>query len=116
MHPITGRSSFHYGLDYSARLGTPIFATADGIVTFSGRWQDFGLTVEVSHGFDYVTRYAHCSKLLVRKGQKVKRGDIIARVGSSGRSTATHLHYEVLHEGKKKNPWSYVLTGNEVTD
>jgi murein DD-endopeptidase MepM/ murein hydrolase activator NlpD len=85
MHPITGRSSFHYGLDYSARLGTPILATADGIVTYSGRWQDFGLTVEISHGHDYVTRYAHCSKLLVRKGQKVKRGDVIARVGSSGR-------------------------------
>lgn len=116
MHPITGRSAFHYGTDFAARLGTPILATADGIVTYSGRWQDFGMTVELSHGHDYVTRYAHCSKLLVRKGQKVKRGDIIARVGSSGRSTATHLHYEVLYQGKKKNPLAYVLAGNEVTE
>lgn len=116
MHPITGRASFHYGLDYAARLGTPIFATGDGIVTYSGRWQDFGQTVEISHGYDFVTRYAHCSKLLVRKGQRVKRGDVIARVGSSGRSTATHLHYEVLKGGKKQNPFSYILASNEVTD
>jgi murein DD-endopeptidase MepM/ murein hydrolase activator NlpD len=116
MHPITGRSSFHYGVDFAARLGTPILATADGIVSYAGRWSDFGLSVEISHGYDYVTRYAHCSKVLVRKGQRVKRGDVIARVGSSGRSTATHCHYEVLHNGKKQNPLSYVLAGNEVTD
>jgi murein DD-endopeptidase MepM/ murein hydrolase activator NlpD len=116
MDPITGRSSFHYGVDYSVRLGTPIYATGDGIVTYAGKWSGFGLTVEISHGFDYVTRYAHTSKILVRKGQKIKRGDVIARVGSSGRSTATHLHYEVLQKGKKKNPLAFVLTGSEVMD
>jgi len=116
MHPITGRSSWHYGVDYSARLGTPIYATADGIVTFAGKWAQFGNTVELSHGFDYVTRYAHASKLLVKKGQRVKRGDVIARVGSSGRSTATHLHYEVIEQGRKRNPLSYVLSSSEVTD
>jgi murein DD-endopeptidase MepM/ murein hydrolase activator NlpD len=116
MDPITGRSSFHRGVDYSARLGTPIFAAADGIVTFAGKWAEFGYTVEINHGFDYVTRYAHASKLLVKKGQRVKRGDVIARVGSSGRSTATHLHYEVMHKGRKKNPLAYVLSGKEVTD
>jgi murein DD-endopeptidase MepM/ murein hydrolase activator NlpD len=116
MDPITGRSSRHWGVDYSARLGTPIFAAADGIVTFAGKWGDFGYTVELNHGFDYVTRYAHASKLLVKKGQRVKRGDVIARVGSSGRSTATHLHYEVIYKGHKKNPLAYVLSGKEVTD
>lgn len=116
MHPLTGRSSWHYGVDYSARLGTPILASADGIVTFSGRWHSFGLSVEISHGFDYVTRYAHCSKLLVKKGQRIRRGDVIARVGSTGSSTATHLHYEVIDKGKKKNPLKFVLSGKEITD
>ncbi len=115
MDPITGRSSRHWGVDYSARLGTPIFATADGIVTFAGKWAAFGNTVEVSHG-DFVTRYAHASTLLVQKGQRIKRGDVIARVGSSGRSTATHLHYEVIHSGQKRNPLAYVLSGKEVTE
>lgn len=116
MDPITGRSSRHWGVDYSARLGTPIFAVADGIVTFAGKWAAFGNTVEISHGYDFVTRYAHASTILVRTGQRVKRGDVIARVGSSGRSTATHLHYEVIHTGQKRNPLAYVLSGKEVTD
>lgn len=114
--PFTGRTSSHYGVDYSARLGTPIFATADGIVTFCGKWYEFGWTVEVSHGHGTVTRYAHCAKLLVKKGQRVTRGDIIARVGSSGRSTATHLHYEVITNGSKKDPLRYVLTSREIVD
>jgi murein DD-endopeptidase MepM/ murein hydrolase activator NlpD len=116
MDPITGRSSRHWGVDYSARLGTPIYATADGIVTFAGKWAAFGYTVEISHGHDFVTRYAHTSKILVKKGQRVSRGDVIARVGSSGRSTATHLHYEVIRKGRKQNPLAYVLSGKEVTD
>jgi murein DD-endopeptidase MepM/ murein hydrolase activator NlpD len=116
MDPITGRSAMHYGVDYSVRLGTPIFSTGDGIVTYAGKWSGFGLTVEVSHGYDYVTRYAHTSKILVKKGQRVRRGDVIARVGSSGRSTATHLHYEVLLKGRKKDPLAFVLTGDEVLE
>ncbi len=114
--PFTGRTSWHHGVDYSARLGTPIFATADGVATFCGKWYEFGWTVEVSHGHGVVTRYAHCSKLLVQRGQRVKRGEIIARVGSSGRSTATHLHYEVIANGSKKNPLAYVLSTQEVVD
>lgn len=114
--PITGRLSNHWGIDYSVRLGTPILATADGVVTFAGKWGGFGLTVEISHGFDYVTRYAHTSRILVRKGQRVKRGDVIARVGSSGRSTATHLHYEVIYSGKKKNPLAFMLSSREVVE
>jgi murein DD-endopeptidase MepM/ murein hydrolase activator NlpD len=116
MDPFTGRSTRHMGVDYSARLGTPIFATADGIVTYAGKWADFGLVVEISHGYDFVTRYAHTSKVLVKKGQRVKRGDVIARVGSTGRSTATHLHYEVLYKGQRVNPLAYVLTGKEVIE
>jgi murein DD-endopeptidase MepM/ murein hydrolase activator NlpD len=116
MDPFTGRTSWHRGVDYSARLGTPIFATADGVVSFASKWFEFGWTVEVSHGYGFVSRYAHCSKILVERGQRVKRGDVIARVGSSGRSTATHLHYEVLLDGSKKNPLTYVLSGREIVD
>jgi murein DD-endopeptidase MepM/ murein hydrolase activator NlpD len=96
MDPISGRRSVHRGIDFSARKGTPVVAPADGVVTFSGRWKTYGKVVEISHGYGYVTRYAHLEKQLVRKGQKVKRGDVIARVGSSGKSTFSHLHYEVV--------------------
>ena len=116
MDPFTGRTSWHRGIDYSARLGTPIFATADGVVSFAGKLVEFGWTVEVSHGYGFVTRYAHCSKLLVEEGQRVKRGEVIARVGSSGRSTATHLHYEIVLDGSRRNPLAYVLSRREVVD
>ncbi len=116
MDPFTGRTTWHYGVDYAARLGTPVFAAADGVVAFAGKGYEFGWTVEISHGYGFVTRYAHCSKLLVEPGQRVKRGDVIARVGSSGRSTATHLHYEVILDGSKRNPLAYVLSGREVVD
>ncbi len=116
MDPFTGQASSHYGVDFSARVGTPIFATADGVVTFTGRWYEFGWAVEISHGNGMVTRYAHCSKILVEMGQRVKRGEVIARVGSSGRSTAPHLHYEVILDGNRKNPLAYVLSGREVVD
>lgn len=116
MDPFTGRLSRHRGVDYSVRLGAPIFATADGVVSYARRWSNFGNVVEISHGHGFVTRYAHVSKILVKKGQRVKRGDIIARVGSTGRSTAAHLHYEVLKDGKPQNPVAYVLTGNEIVD
>jgi len=116
MDPFTGRTSWHRGVDWAARLGTPIFATADGVVSFAGKWFEFGWTVEISHGYGFVSRYAHCSKILVERGQRVKRGEVIARVGSSGRSTATHLHYEVLLDGSKKNPLTYVLSGREIVD
>ncbi len=110
MDPINGRRSMHRGVDFSARKGTPVFSPADGVVTFSGRWKTYGKVVEISHGHGYVTRYAHLEKQLVRKGQKVKRGDIIARVGASGKSTFSHLHYEVEVNGKRVDPLKYVLT------
>ena len=109
MDPITGRRTMHRGTDYSARYGTPVKATADGVVTFSGMWKTYGNVVELSHGNGLITRFAHMSKRLVRKGQKVRRGDIIGRVGATGKSTFTHLHYEVERDGKRVDPLKYVL-------
>jgi murein DD-endopeptidase MepM/ murein hydrolase activator NlpD len=109
MDPVTGRRTMHRGLDFSARLGTPVHSTADGVVTFSGRWKTYGEVVEISHGFGYVTRFAHLQKRLVKKGQKVRRGDVIGRVGSSGKSTFSHLHYEVERDGKRVDPLKFVL-------
>ena len=116
MDPFTGRLARHRGLDFSVRLGTPIFSTADGVVTYARRWSNFGNVVEISHGSSFVTRYAHVSKIFVKKGQKVKRGDIIARVGSTGKSTAAHLHYEVHRKGIPVNPLAYILSGREIAN
>ncbi|MGD8414105.1 MAG: M23 family metallopeptidase [Candidatus Latescibacterota bacterium] len=109
MDPISGRRSVHRGVDFSARKGTPVIAPADGVVNFSGRWKTYGNVVEISHGYGFVTRYAHLEKQLVRKGQRVKRGDVIARVGSSGKSTFSHLHYEVVVDGRRVNPLNYIV-------
>jgi len=109
MDPLTGRRTMHRGIDFSARLGTPVFATADGVVTFSGTWKTYGHVVEVSHGHGIVTRFAHLQKRLVRKGQKVRRGDLIARVGASGKSTFSHLHYEVERDGNRVDPRKYLI-------
>jgi len=107
--PFTGRRRFHEGLDIAARRGTPIVATADGVVVEAGWKEGFGKTLVINHGFGYSTRYAHCSRLLVKSGHQVKRGDVIACVGSTGRSTAPHLHYEVRIKGKPVNPYPYIL-------
>ena len=107
--PYTGRRTPHRGVDYSARKGTPVFATADGVVAFSGKWRTYGEVVEISHGHGYITRFAHLEKRLVRKGQRVRRGDIIGRVGSTGRSTFAHLHYEVEKDGHRVNPLRYIV-------
>lgn len=94
-------------MDFSANTGTPVYATGNGTVTTSGRQSGYGLTVEIDHGFDYKTLYAHLSKILVKRGQKVKRGEIIGLVGSTGKSTGPHLHYEVVNKGRKVNPVNY---------
>ena len=107
--PFTGRMSWHRGLDVSTNVGTPVVAPADGIVTYSGKKVDFGNIVTIDHGYGYQTRYGHNSKLLARKGQKVKRGQVIAFVGNTGRSTGPHLHYEVLRNGVPVNPMDYIL-------
>jgi murein DD-endopeptidase MepM/ murein hydrolase activator NlpD len=106
--PFTKIRKFHYGMDFTAKSGTPIFATGDGVVLKADNsLSGYGNHIEISHGYGYVTLYAHLSKYNCRKGQRVKRGDIIGYVGSTGRSEAPHLHYEVIQNGKKINPMNF---------
>ena len=107
--PFTGRREMHHGLDVATRSGTPIIAPADGIVAFAGREGGFGNLLTIDHGYGVVTKYGHCSAIDVKIGQKVKRGDVIARVGNTGRSTGPHLHYEVAVNGVSINPMRYIL-------
>jgi murein DD-endopeptidase MepM/ murein hydrolase activator NlpD len=103
-HPILKIRKMHTGIDFVANIGTPVYATGKGKVVFVGRNGGYGLEVRIDHGFGYRTLYAHLSKVLVKRGQKVKRGDLIAKSGNSGLSTGPHLHYEISHNGKKLNP------------
>jgi murein DD-endopeptidase MepM/ murein hydrolase activator NlpD len=109
MDPFTGRISYHRGIDYHARTGTPVMSTADGIVTMAKKKGSFGLAIEVNHGNGFKTRYAHLSKMLVKRGQRVKRGDIIGLVGNTGLSTGSHLHYEVIFRKVHRNPIQYII-------
>jgi murein DD-endopeptidase MepM/ murein hydrolase activator NlpD len=109
MDPISGRRSMHRGVDFSARMGTPVSSTADGVVTYSGVEQTYGNVVEISHGNGFITRYAHLQRRLVQKGQRVTRGDVVGRVGSTGRSTFSHLHYEIEQQGERVDPLRFVL-------
>ena len=102
--PFTGKSAMHEGVDFVVPLGTPIHAAASGIVVYAGWHPDFGNLVEIDHGNDILTRYAHASKLVVKVGQVVKRGQLISYVGSTGRSTGNHLHFEVRFKGLAQNP------------
>jgi len=108
-HPIHHRALPHEGVDISAPNGTPILAAAKGTVTYSGWMSGLGNTVEIDHGYGYVTRYGHASTLLVRKGQKLTRGEVIAHVGSTGISTSPHLHYEIRVGGVAVNPMNYII-------
>ena len=107
--PFTGRKEFHKGMDIAHREGTPILAAADGIVSFAGKKGSMGKVVVIDHGHGMITRYAHLSEVLKQRGEKIKRGDIIARMGNSGRSTGPHLHYEVHLNGVPVNPANYIL-------
>ncbi len=107
--PFTGVPAMHGGVDFSANYGTPVRATAAGYVRSAGDGGTLGLLVEIDHDNGIVTRYAHNSKILVTPGQRVKRGDIISEVGSTGRSTSPHCHYEVHVEGQSVNPLRYIL-------
>lgn len=107
--PFTGRKEFHKGLDLAANTGSEIQATADGIVCFSGREGTFGKTITIDHGHGMKTRYAHLDKPLKKKGESVKRGDVIGLVGNTGRSTGSHLHYEIMVNGIRVNPEEYLL-------
>ena len=107
--PFTSLREFHKGLDIANRKGTPIIATADGIVTFTGKKGLLGKVIKVDHGHGIVTRYGHLQKVLKQRGEAVKRGETIALMGNSGRSTGPHLHYEVFLNGIPVNPNKYIL-------
>ncbi|MDQ6640149.1 MAG: M23 family metallopeptidase [Pseudomonadota bacterium] len=106
--PFAHTHAFHAGLDFAARIGTPIAAAAGGVIAFAGFKRDFGWVVEIDHGNGLATRYAHASELLVQAGQVVVPGDRIAMVGSTGRSTGPHLHFEVLRSGDHVDPRRYL--------
>lgn len=105
--PVYGTRKFHEGMDFSAPIGTPVYATGNGRVTSAGWQSAYGNTVEIDHGFNYMTRYAHMSRINVRPGQYVKRGDKIGEVGNTGKSTGPHLHYEVRLFDVPQNPVNY---------
>ncbi|WP_298834547.1 M23 family metallopeptidase [uncultured Piscinibacter sp.] len=112
--PFTGRTALHMGLDFPADVGTPILAAAGGVVQLSETNPAYGQMVEVDHGNGLVTRYAHASKLMVRTGDIVRRGQPIAKVGSTGRSTGPHLHFEVLVDGVPQNPAKFLAGGESA--
>ncbi|HCS88289.1 MAG TPA: peptidase M23 [Bacteroidales bacterium] len=107
MDPVYHTPRFHSGMDFTAPVGTDVYATGNGQIVFVGWKQGYGNTVVLSHGFDYTTLYAHLSKPLVKVGQRVKRGDIIALVGNTGKSTGPHLHYEVRLRDKPVDPRNF---------
>ena len=112
--PITGRSALHTGLDFQADKGTPILAAAGGIVVVQEYHSAYGNMVEIDHGNDLVTRYAHASSVFVKKGDLVRRGQKIAAVGSTGRSTGAHLHFEVLVSGVPQDPQKFLAAGDSL--
>lgn len=107
MHPILKYRKMHHGMDFTAKKGTPIYATGDGKVIKASRGSGFGRVVYIDHGFGYITKYGHMSKFNTKKGRQVKRGDIIGYVGNSGLSSGSHLHYEVHKNGKPINPINF---------
>jgi len=104
LDPFTGRNALHQGVDYMVSAGTAIRASAGGVVAYADLHPQYGNMVEIDHGNEIVTRYAHASRLLVKVGQVVRRGEKIAEVGSTGRSTGNHLHFEVRYKGIAQNP------------
>ncbi len=106
--PFNGNKAFHEGLDFTANTGTAIRAAADGIVSEAARTHDYGNLVKIQHGSGLETRYAHASKLLVKAGERVTKGQVVAEVGSTGRSTGPHLHYEIRLNGESLDPRKYL--------
>lgn len=115
-HPILHISRPHEGIDVSAPMGAPIVAPAGGVVTRVTKETGYGLVLEIDHGNGITTKYAHCSRIVVREGQRVKRGQVIANVGNSGLSTGPHLHYEIHVNGKVVDPLTYVLPAGAIPD
>jgi murein DD-endopeptidase MepM/ murein hydrolase activator NlpD len=112
--PITGRSALHTGLDFSADPGTPILSAAGGVVVTQEYHAAYGNMIEIDHGNDLVSRYAHASRVFVKKGDLVRRGQKIAEVGTTGRSTGSHLHFEVLVQGVQQDPQKFLQAGQDL--
>jgi len=110
--PFTGRSAIHEGVDIASRFGSTIRAMGGGVVSYAGNKDGYGCVVEINHGNGYSTRYAHCKSSLVRVGDRVTKGQGVALVGTTGRSTGPHLHFEVLRDGKAVNPSSYLKSSS----
>lgn len=108
--PFSGKAALHQGIDIASAPGTPVYAPADGVISFSGYDAGYGKLVSIDHGYGVITRFGHNSQLFVVVGQKVKRGDVVSATGSTGRSTGTHLHYEVRVNGLPVDPLNYILT------
>ncbi len=106
--PFDGRRVFHKGLDIAGKRGSAIIAVAGGVVTWSDKRWGYGNMVEINHGNGYVTRYGHCETLLIKEGEAVKKGETVATMGSTGRSTGPHVHFEVLQNGKQVNPLDFI--------
>jgi len=111
-HPLTGRREMHKGIDFAGTLGGPVIAVAKGVVTYAGKRYGYGKVIDIAHGNGYTTRYAHNSRLLVSVGDTVEKGFQIAEIGSSGRSTGPHVHFEVLKNGRETNPVRFIRAAN----
>lgn len=111
-HPISGRREMHKGIDFAGAMGGPVIAVAKGVVTYAGPRYNYGNLIEIAHGNGYSTRYAHNSRLLVSVGDTVEKGFQIAEIGSSGRSTGPHVHFEVLLNGREINPVPFIRASN----
>ncbi len=107
-HPISGKKEMHKGIDFAGKMGGPVIAVAKGVVTFAGSRYGYGQVIDINHGNGYTTRYGHNSKLLVSVGDTVEKGFQIAEIGSSGRSTGPHVHFEVLKNGRQVNPMKFI--------
>jgi len=112
--PFTGHSALHTGLDFPADIGTPILAAAGGMVVVQEFHPAYGNMIEIDHGNDLITRYAHASVVVVKKGDIVKRGQLVAKVGTTGRSTGPHLHFEVLVSGVPQDPRPFLNAGEAL--
>lgn len=112
--PFTGRNAFHRGIDFAGPAGAEVVAVASGVVTYTKERFGYGRTVEINHGNGYVTRYAHNQRVLVEIGDTVQKGQAIALIGSTGRSTGPHLHFEVLKQGRAVDPMSFVRAPHEI--
>ncbi len=111
-HPLSGRKEMHKGIDFASKMGGDVIAVAKGVVTYAGKRYGYGQMIDIAHGNGYTTRYAHNSKLLVSVGDTVEKGFQIAEIGSSGRSTGPHVHFEVLKNGRQINPTKFIHASN----